>query len=195
MYEVTRIEKNMKFKMSLLSLAMLSNFAFAQTVSMSYGIRDSVTGSILTSTGLSVSNKLTDKISGDVGISNLQDRVTNTNGLRYEVGITYSESLTSSLSGSVRVSHGFKTNSGKDTIQYYNIEPSVTAKISSTPLLVRVGYRYRNAYDVSDSDRSDTSRVSVRYQVTKKDIISLGYDEQRGSGAAKQTTLGYSRSF
>lgn len=185
----------MKFKMSLLSLAMLSNFAFAQTVSVSYGIRDSVTGSTLTSTGLSVSNKLTDKISGDVGIANLQDRVTNTNGLRYEVGLTYSEPLTSFLTGSVRVSHGFKSNSGKETIQYYNIEPSLTAKIGSTPLSVRVGYRYRNAYDVSDNDRSDTNRFAVRYQVTKKDMISLGYDEQRGSGAAKQTTLGYSRSF
>ena len=86
-------------------------------------------------------------------------------------------------------------NSGKETIQYYNIEPSVTAKIGSTPLSVRVGYRYRNAYDVSDNDRSDTNRFAVRYQVTKKDMISLGYDDQKGSGAAKQTTLGYSRSF
>lgn len=185
----------MKFKMSLLSLAMLSNFAFAQTVSVSYGIRDSVTGSTLTSTGMSVSAKLADKITGDIGFGNLQDRTLNTNGLRYEAGLTYSEPLTSLLTGSIRISHGFKMNSGKETIQYYNIEPSVTAKLGSTPFSVRVGYRYRNAYDVSDNDRSDTTRFAVRYQLTKKDMISLGYDDQRGSGAAKQTTLGYSRSF
>ena len=187
--------KNLNFKMCLLVLSMTATVASAQSVSLTYGIRDSASGSVFTATGLSASTKLTDKISGDVGFSNLQDRVTNTNSLRNEIGLTYSQPVTSLLTGSVRISHGFKMSSGKETIQYYNIEPSVTAKLGSTPLSVRVGYRYRNAYNVSDKDRSDTTRFAVRYHVTKKDMISLGYDDQTGVGAAKQTTLSYSRSF
>jgi hypothetical protein len=180
--------------MSLLSLAMLSNFAFAQTASLSYGLKDA-NSDLTTATALSISNTLTDKISGDVGFNNQQDRKKNTNSVRHEIGLTYSESLVSFLSGSVRLSHGFRSSSGKETIQYYNIEPSVTAKLGATPFSLRAGYRYRNAYDVSDDDRSDTTRLAVRYQVTKKDLVSLGYDDQRGFGAAKQTTLNYSRSF
>ena len=180
--------------MSLLSLAMLSNFAFAQTASLSYGLKDA-NSDLTTATALSVSTNLTDKISGDVGISNQQDRKTNTNGVRHEVGLTYSQPLASFLTASVRPSHGFRSSSGKETIQYYNIEPSVTAQLGATPLSVKVGYRYRNTYDVSGDDRSDTTRLAVRYQVTKKDIVSLGYDDQKGFGAAKQTTLNYSRSF
>jgi hypothetical protein len=86
-------------------------------------------------------------------------------------------------------------SSGRETIQYYNIEPSVTAKIPGTALSARVGYRYRDTYSENDNDRSDTTRYAVMYDLTKKDRIAVSYDDQRGVGAAKQTSLVYTRSF
>lgn len=185
----------MKFKMTFLSLLIFSGVCSAQSFTTSYGLREATNGTDLTSTGLSVAFKVAEKMNMDLAIANLQDRVKYTNGLRTEIGLTYSQPINQYFTGSVRVSHGFKSNSGKETIQYYNIEPGVTAKLGNSPFSVRVAYRYRNAYDVSDNDRSDTNRVAVRYQMTKKDSFSLGYDNQTGSGAAKQTTLSYTRAF
>jgi hypothetical protein len=186
----------LKYKMSFVALAMvLSTAASAQSVSLTYGYRDSDNGTTQTATGISARMKLFDNVDGDVGIANLQDRSNLTNGLRTELGLSYSKPLFSVFSGSVRLSHGFKSNSGKETIQYYNIEPSVTAKIPGTALSTRVGYRYRDTYSENDKDRSDTTRYAVMYDLTKKDRIAVSYDDQRGVGAAKQTSLVYTRSF
>jgi hypothetical protein len=182
--------------MSFVALAMvLSTAASAQSVSLTYGYRDSDNGTTQTSTGISARMKLFDNVDGDIGIGNLQDRGNLTNGLRTELGLSYSKPLFSVFSGSLRLSHGFKSNSGKETIQYYNIEPSVTAKIPGTALSARVGYRYRDTYNQNDNDRSDTNRYAVMYDLTKKDRIAVNYDDQRGVGAAKQTSLVYTRSF
>ncbi len=186
----------MKFKMSFVALAMvLSTAATAQSVSLTYGYRDSDNGTTQTATGISARMKLFDGVDGDIGLSNLQDRANLTNGLRSELGLSYSKPLFSVFSGSVRLSHGFKMSSGKETVQYYNIEPAVTARIPGTALAARVGYRYRDTYSKNDNDRSDTTRYAVMYDLTKKDRIALNYDEQRGVGAAKQTSLVYTRSF
>ncbi len=186
----------MKFKMTVLAFSMLvSTVVSAQSVTVSYGYRQSANGTEQTSTGIAGSMKLAEGISGDVAIGNLQDRKTLSNGLREELGLTFSKGLFSIFSGNVRLAHGFKMNSGKETIQYYNIEPSVTAKFTGTPFSAKVGYRYRNTYDSSEADRSDTTRYSMSYELTKKDRLSVLYDEQRGVGAGKQTTLAYTRSF
>jgi hypothetical protein len=182
--------------MSFVAFAMvLSTAASAQSVSLTYGYRNSDNGSKHTATGISARMKLSDDFSGDIGLSNLQDRVAFTNALRTEVGLTYSKPLVSFFSGSIRVSHGFKMSSGRDTVNYYNIEPAVIGKIPGTDFSVRVGYRYRDTYSKNDNDRSDTTRYAVTYDLTKKDRIALNYDEQRGVGAAKQTSLVYTRSF
>lgn len=188
--------KNLKFKMSVLAFMIVSSSTvMAQSFTASYGFRETEKGAAITSTGLSVAFKATDTLRADFGISNLRDRDSFENNLRTEVGLTYSQDISKQLTGNLRVSSGIKMSSGKENVPYYNIEPSLTAKVGATPLSVRVGYRYRNAYDVSDKDRSDTKRLSVRYALSKKDSFALGYDEQTGSGASKQTSLSYTRSF
>jgi hypothetical protein len=190
------LEKLMKLKMlALASLIAASSIASAQSVTVGFAQKDLDSGAKEHQNSISVKTKAYGSFTGDVGIFATQNDNTNTLSNRYELGATYTQPLTSSLSADVRVAQGWKAKSGSEVTTYYVIEPSVTAKITGTPLSVKAGYRVRNAWESNVADNSTTSRLSLGYNLTAKDRISLGRDWQRGDGANTQTSLQYTRAF
>jgi hypothetical protein len=186
----------MKIKMLVLAgLFVVSSIASAQSVTVGYSIRDLATGQQEHQNSMSIKTKSFGSLTGDVGVSAVQNDSTYAVTNRYEIGVTHNQPLFGGLSGDFRVAQGWKAKSGSDTTTYYVLEPSVTSKITGTPVSVKVGYRVRNAWDSNVADNSKTSRLSVGYDLTSKDRVSFGRDWQRGDGALIQTTLQYTRSF
>ncbi len=186
----------MKYKMfAVVALMSVASFAGAQSVTVGYSQRVLDAGGQEHQNSVSVKNKISGALTGDIGVSVVQKDDTNAITNRYELGVTYNQPIVSGLSGDLRLAHGWKAKSGSAVTQYYVVEPSVTAKLSQLPLSVKVGYRIREAYDNTVADNSKTTRLALGYDLTTKDKISLGRDWQRGDGALTQTTLQYSRAF
>lgn len=186
----------MKFKMlALASLIAASSIASAQSVTVGYADKALTAGGQEHQTSLTVKRKAYGSFTGDIGVFATQNDKTEALSNRYELGVTYNQPLTSFLSGDFRVAQGWKAKSGSTPTSYYVLEPSVTAKIPSTAASVKVGYRVRNAWESDVADNSKTTRLSLGYDLTKVDKISLGRDWQRGDGANIQTSLQYTRAF
>jgi hypothetical protein len=186
----------MKIKiLALAALLTISGYAAAQSVTVGYANRTLDAGGHENVTGLSVKTASYRALVGDVGVSATQNASTNVLTTRSEIGVTYGLGLPLGLKGEARLATGWKAKSGSAATTYYVVEPSVTAKVGSTPLSVKLGYRLREAYDNSVADTSRTTRLSVGYDLTTKDKVSLGRDWQNGVGAGIQTSLQYTRAF
>lgn len=188
----------MKLKLLVASaIFACSSVVLAQSsVTLSYADRtvDS-NGQGVDVTRLSAKTKLFSNIDGDVGINQAVNRVTNSVTSRKEVGLSTGIGITDFAKATIRVAGGIKSASGKDGVEYYSIEPGINFKLPVDGFSARVAYRYRNAFDVSDNDRSDTMRYALNYDLSKVDKISVGYDVLTGDGAHKQTVFSYTRSF
>lgn len=186
----------MKIKMlALAALLTISGYAAAQSVTVGYANRTLDAGGQEKQTNLSVKTSSYRAFAGDIGFSAVQKDATNALTNRTELGLNYDQELLLGLRGNIRIAHGWKAKSGTDVTQYYVIEPSVTTKVGKTPVSVKLGYRLREAYENSVADNSKTTRLSVGYELTAKDKISVGRDWQRGDGALIQTSLQYTRAF
>lgn len=187
----------MKHKMIALALLTSASIASAQSVSTGVAVREMANGSQEHQTSLSArTGKIFGEVRGDIAFVATQKDSNNALSNRVEVGLSHPFSIpsVSFLTANMRVATGWKQVSGRETTTYYVIEPSVTAPIG-TNFDVRVGYRWRQAYDSSVADDSTTTRLSASYKITKKDRIALNYDISRGDGANKQTALVYTRAF
>lgn len=187
----------MKLKLiAAASLVAFSSLASAQSsMTVTYGVKDTdATPSVQShAVNLSVKTRAFSNVDVDGGIQTETADKTNAVTNRYELGLTPGFNITNTLRGDVRVATGWKQKSGVENFSYYSVEPGVTAKFGD--LSARVAYRYRNAYESANADRSDTTRLSVGYALTKQDSIRVGRDWQRGDGANTQTTIAYTRSF
>ena len=186
----------MKLKLiAAASLVAFASLASAQsTMTATYGVKEAdVTGVQSHVMNMSVKTRAFTNVDLDAGINTETADVARTVTNRYELGVTPGMQLSSVLRGDVRVATGWKQKSGVQDISYYSVEPGVTAKFGD--FSARVAYRYRDAYESKNADRSDTMRYSLGYALTKQDSIRLGYDVQRGDGANTQTTIAYIRSF
>jgi hypothetical protein len=188
----------MKLKLLVAStLLACSSVALAQSsVTVSYADRtvDS-NGQGVGITRLSAKTKLFSNIDGDIGINQAINSVTNSVTSRKEIGLSTGFEITSFAKATIRGATGIKSASGKAGVDFYSIEPGINVKLPIDGFSARVAYRYRNSYDVSDLDRSDTMRYAVNYDLSKVDKISVGYDVLSGNGAYKQTVFSYTRSF
>jgi hypothetical protein len=187
----------MKLKQKLLlTLLLAAGAASAQTLSIGYTSITTDAGAQESRNSLSVRGiKLaTSSLSGDIGYSATTKEASNALSNRIELGVSNSVKLGDFRVGA-RVATGWKLVSNKETTSYYAIEPFVGAVIPNTPLDVRVGYRWRDAYSSDVSDSSNTARLAVGYKLSKKDRLTLGYDKLTGNGAGTQTTVAYSRTF
>ena len=93
-----------------------------------------------------------------------------------------------------RVAVGEKYTNGAN-FAYYSVEPGVTYTIGQAT--AKVGYRYRTAMvDPNvNKDTTDTVRVGLAFEVTKKDTIGIRYDRVRGDSFNHSYNLAYTRSF
>lgn len=187
----------MKLKLiAAASLVAFSSLASAQSsMTVTYGVKDTdATPSVQShAVNMNVKTRAFSNVDVDGGIQTETTDRTNAVTNRYELGLSSGIDLSSFLRGDVRVATGWKQKSGVQDFRYYSVEPGITAKFGD--LSARVAYRYRDAYDSVNADRSDTTRLSVGYALTKKDSIRVGRDWQRGDGANTQTTIAYTRSF
>lgn len=186
----------MKFKMTLLAtLFAFAGVASAQSsVTVTYGVQDLVPSNVQNHVvNFSAKTAVTKGISVDAGIYTTTADVANTITNRYEVGVGGGFSINPAVTTDLRVATGIKAKSGSQDYSYYSVEPGVNAKFGD--VTARVAYRYRDAFNDANPDRSNTMRYSVGYAVTKKDSIRIGYDVLRGDGANNTTTVAYTRSF
>lgn len=188
----------MKFKFLVASaLLVSSSIALAQSsVTIGYADRklDS-NGQKVAVTAISAKTRLFSEVDGDIGINQSRNTVTNSITDRTEIGLSSGYEVTSFAKATLRGAVGMKNVSGKQGVEYYSIEPGINIKLPVDGFSARVAYRYRDAFDVSDADRSNTMRYSISYDLTKKDRLTLGYEVLTGDGANKQTALSYTRSF
>jgi hypothetical protein len=113
---------------------------------------------------------------------------------RIEAGLTATTPLYGPVSGYARIGVGQKFNT-KGNFSYYSIEPGISVPVASTGFTAKLGYRYRNAFDIGNNDQSDAVRTSLSYRLSDKDSVSLGYDRIRGDQNQNQVRVGYTRSF
>lgn len=187
----------MKYKMIALALLTSATIASAQSVSTGYAVRAMADGTQEHQTSLSVrTGKIFNDVRGDFGYFATTKDSNNALSNRIEIGVNqpFTVPYVNFLSANMRVATGWKLVSGRETTTYYVVEPSVTAPLGKN-LDVKVGYRWRQAYDSNVADDSTTTRLSAGYKLTQKDRIQLNYDIGHGDGANKQTALVYTRAF
>ena len=188
-------------KIKLLSAAVLlavSSVGFAQT-SATITLQDrklDSNGQSVSVTQLSVRTKLFSDVDGDAGINVAKNDTTNSITTRRELGLSSGYDVTDFAKVTLRSATGIKDVSGKKGIYYYSVEPGLNLKTPVDGLTARVAYRYRDSYDTADLDKLQTMRYGLSYNLTKKDRITLQYDNAfSGTTTYKQTGISYTRSF
>ena len=90
---------------------------------------------------------------------------------------------------------GRKLVSAADPVSYYELESGVVYNTPINGLTVRGGYNYRNAFTVSDRDRTDSYRWNAGYKLTKNDTVGVRYTRQNQVAAGDVTAVYYTRNF
>jgi hypothetical protein len=193
--------KENKMKIKLLSAVVLlavSSMGFAQT-SATLALQDrklDSNGQSVSVTQLSVRTRLISQLDGDIGINQAKNDTTNSITDRREFGLSSGYDVTNFAKVTLRGATGIKNVSGKQGIYYYSIEPGVNIKTPLDGLTARVAYRYRDSYNSVNLDKLETMRYALSYDLTKKDRITLQYDNAfAGNSTYKQTGIAYTRSF
>ena len=176
-------------------LAFVPIVAAAQTsMSLSYGLKELDANTKNHQTVLSVKTAVAENFAVDVVYNNDVADVSNTVTLRMELGLNYSYSLNDWAKATLRTAIAQKQKSGSSPFPYYVIEPGIDFKLPAD-FTARIAYRYRNAIEEINNDRSHTMRYAVGYNLTKSDKIDVGYDITKGDGACVTTSVKYTRSF
>lgn len=108
---------------------------------------------------------------------------------RLEAGASYSFNLTEDIAIYTRGALGQKFTNSEDHT-YYSIEPGIKAQLT-TPLAVKVGYRYRTAFNDSVFDKSNTVRLGAEYEFARNQVITAGIDRAYGDSEFIGYNAGY----
>lgn len=184
----------MKKTLSIIAFV-LSGTAYAGSASIEYQTwKNPNTKAETTGMVFSVRENVTQTLIGDVTVSANQSESTKNLGGRTEVGLTQFVGLVGPIAGYIRGATGLKFTNGQNSEGYYSLEPGVSFK-SSERSVIRVGYRFRDAYDTDVADTTKTVRVSTTYALTKKDSLGVRYDRVRGDSDQNIIGVNYTRSF
>lgn len=156
--------------------------------SVEYSSRDGVDGaSDARATKVTMGTDLNQTFKADFSLRQKTDTDNNLSDNRLEAGLTATAPVTGGLStyGRVAVGEKFKTS---ENYSYYSAEPGV--KYAFNPALsVKVGYRYRSAFEGGNADTTRTWRTGVEYAFTKNYFVGLGYDRVRGDSDYNATNV------
>ena len=108
---------------------------------------------------------------------------------RLEGGATINYGLSKDFTVYTRGAIGYKLTNDKD-FTYYSVEPGIAYQVAD-PLLVRVGYRYRDSFSQSHFDKSNTVRVGAEYALNKNNALTLGLDRSYGDSEFLGVNVGY----
>ncbi len=184
------------FKKILIATTLVaSTSVFAQSsVTITSGNQAATTGVDSSIINVSAKTRLFGQTDADVGILTTRAETTDKLTNRYELGLTQNMPIDGTgLSFSLRGAVGQKAVSTSQPFNYHSVEPAVTAKVGA--VTAKLGYRWRDAFNNVNADKSETTRFAITYDLTKKDKIGVGYDILRGDGANKSTTVAYTRNF
>jgi hypothetical protein len=132
----------------------------------------------------------------DAGSQFRTERLNNNQGQntnRLEVGATGTYGVLNNVELYTRGAMGQKFTQDEDHA-YYSIESG--AKMSLTPVwAVKAGYRYRDSFDNSYSDRTNTIRLGTEYALDKTSSLTLGVDRAYGDSDFVGVNAGYQIKF
>lgn len=179
-------------KIALATLIALASTAFAGSVTFEGQDQQGEKGAVgSTNYALSVKESISNTLAVDIGATNYQQDGTKALSTRLETGITASMPV-GPVGLYARTAIGEKYNNTKN-FAYYSIEPGVTYTMGKAT--VKVGYRYRDATNEVNLDKTRTSRIGVSYALTNKDTIGVRYDKVTGDSWNHSYNLSYTRSF
>lgn len=112
---------------------------------------------------------------------------------RLETGATYQFGLTKDIAFYTRGALGYKLTDQEDST-YYSVEPGLNFHVTE-PLHVRVGYRYRDAFNNNIFDKTNTVRVGAEYALNKTNVLTLGVDRAYGDSEFLGVNVGYAVKF
>lgn len=108
---------------------------------------------------------------------------------RLEAGLTSQLNLTDDIAVYGRGAVGQKFATSEDHT-YYSVEGGVKTQLTSA-LNVRAGYRFRDAFNDSVFDKTNTVRLGAEYALNKTNVITLGLDRAYGDSEFIGYNLGY----
>lgn len=108
---------------------------------------------------------------------------------RLEAGLTGSLGITDDVSVYGRGAVGQKFATSEDHT-YYSLEVGAKSQLTSA-LAVKAGYRFRDAFNDSVFDKTNTIRLGAEYALNKTSVITLGLDRAYGDSEFIGYNLGY----
>lgn len=142
---------------------------------------------------LTVKEKLTTNLAGDIKMSNRWVDDTNSLSTRLELGLTGTKPI-NNLELYTRLGVGEKFT-GSTKFEYYSVEPGIKAKLGNTGLQASLGYRYQTPFDSSINDTTRTWRTGLAYNLSRIDAVGIRYDRARGDSNNDGVALFYTRGF
>lgn len=112
---------------------------------------------------------------------------------RLETGATYQTEIVKHVAFYTRGALGYKLTDQEDST-YYSVEPGIRVQLLQ-PLSVRVGYRYRTAFNDSIFDKTNTVRIGAEYAFTPTQAVTLGIDRAYGDSEYVGVNVGYAVKF
>ena len=141
---------------------------------------------------IQVSEEIAKNIDASAQIVVAQTDGTNSVSSRYEFGLSPKYKLGfATVYTKFALGQKLSSTGNKD---YYGIEPGIIVPFADR-WNVRFGYRFRDGYGGSTGERTETARLGVGYDLTKKDSINVRYDRQRGDSEQNSWNLAYIRRF
>ena len=129
---------------------------------------------------LDVNNQFrTERLNSDTGSSSN----------RLEAGVTSQLNLTNDIAVYGRGALGQKFATSEDHT-YYSVEGGVKTQLTSA-LNVRAGYRFRDSFNDSVFDKTNTIRLGAEYALNKTSALTLGIDRAYGDSEFIGYNAGY----
>jgi predicted porin len=144
--------------------------------------------------GLTVRENINKNFVADFQVQTSTTENTNKLGGRAELGLTGSTSF-GKFTPYTKVAIGEKFTD-KGHFATWSVEPGVRYALTDN-LTASVGYRYRQAFDVTPThnDTTETTRVGLSYKINKETSVRVRYDQVRGDANQNNVTVGITRSF
>lgn len=172
-------------KALLVALAVFSTLAFAEDKSaknfihLQYAYRDTIASDKADpnrqGANFTFGTKLLDNVTWDINNQFRAENGQNGNETnRLETGLAYQYGILKDVSVYTRGAVGYKYTNTADH-SYYSIEPGVKVQLTS-PLSVKVGYRFRNSFNDSYLDQTNTLRLGAEYALSENTAVTAGLD-------------------
>lgn len=168
-------------KFVLIAALLASSTAFAGGFgAIEYSNRSGVNGaSDADAIKLTVGTEVTKGVVADISLRQKTDGSTkDLKDTRLEGGLTFAVDSFGGFTPYLRTAVGekFKTS---ENYSYYSFEPGVKYAVNND-FSLKLGWRYRDAFNTDNADQTRSWRVGANYNLTKTYSVGLGYDRVRG---------------